>query len=528
MKRASNAAALGAIISVVAGLTVTATLEGAPIAKKRYSPPPFVYHEVPDDAYREITGQLRTTPGMLAARGRSVSVQVNVDAFGNNIQGDAANEPTIAVDPTNPRRMVIGWRQFDTISSNFRQAGYAYTSDGGQSWTFPGVIEPGVFRSDPVLAVDVDGVFYYNSLGHNDVGDFVCHVFRSQDGGATWDGGTPAYGGDKQWMVIDRTDSVGQGNIYAYWTLWYSSCDGSFTRSTDAGDSYPQCLHLPNDPYWGTLDIASNGDLFIGGINGWDSDFVVTRSTNAKNAGQTPTFDQTRTVSLNGTVVFGDGPNPGGLLGETWIAVDRSDGPTADNIYLLASVDPPGGDPLDVMFSRSTDGGNTWSAPVRVNDVGTGYQWFGTMSVAPNGRIDVIWNDTRNAGGGYDSELYYSFSLDGGLTWAPGEALGPAWDPHLGWPNQQKVGDYYHMISDDTGADLAYAATYNGEQDVYYLRIGASKCVGDLDGDGDTDQADLGQLLGSYNSDDGGDLDGDGDTDQADLGILLGDYNCGA
>jgi hypothetical protein len=52
-------------------------------------------------------------------------------------------------------------------------------------------------------------------------------------------------------------------------------------------------------------------------------------------------------------------------------------------------------------------------------------------------------------------------------------------------------------------------------------------CRGDLDGDDQTDQADLGLLLASYEFDDGGDLDGDGDTDQADLGILLADYGCG-
>jgi hypothetical protein len=51
-------------------------------------------------------------------------------------------------------------------------------------------------------------------------------------------------------------------------------------------------------------------------------------------------------------------------------------------------------------------------------------------------------------------------------------------------------------------------------------------CAADLDGDGDTDQADLGVLLASYGVDDGGDLDGDGDTDQADLGVLLADYGC--
>ena len=51
-------------------------------------------------------------------------------------------------------------------------------------------------------------------------------------------------------------------------------------------------------------------------------------------------------------------------------------------------------------------------------------------------------------------------------------------------------------------------------------------CTGDLDGDGDTDQSDLGILLASYENGNGGDLDGDGDTDQSDLGILLANYNC--
>ena len=40
--------------------------------------------------------------------------------------------------------MVVGWRQFDSVSSNFRQAGYGYTGDGGSTWTFPGVFDSGV------------------------------------------------------------------------------------------------------------------------------------------------------------------------------------------------------------------------------------------------------------------------------------------------------------------------------------------------------------------------------------------------
>ncbi len=61
---------------------------------------------------------------------------------------------------------------------------------------------------------------------------------------------------------------------------------------------------------------------------------------------------------------------------------------------------------------------------------------------------------------------------------------------------------------------------------VTYHHWTESACDGDLDGDGDTDQSELGILLAAWQIDDGGDLDGDGDTDQSDLGILLADWGC--
>ena len=93
------------------------------------------------------------------------------------------------------------------------------------------------------------------------------------------------------------------------------------------------------------------------------------------------------------------------------------------------------------------------------------------MSVAPDGRIDVVWLDTRNDPGGYDSELYYAYSNDGGASFTPNIALSPAFDPNIGYPQQNKMGDYFDMVSDNTGAHLAYAGTFNGEEDVYYIHI---------------------------------------------------------
>ena len=435
------------------------------------------HREVPNDPYLPVSRDTQPrSPGQRFGSGSFFSVQVNVDDLGQNIVGDAANEPSLAVDPTNPDRMTIGWRQFDTIASDFRQAGYGYTTDAGLTWTFPGVIEPGVFRSDPVLDTDSEGRVYYNSLTIEGGDDYVCDVFRSDDGGMAWDGGSDAQGGDKQWMAIDKSGGIGDGHVYSSWNVFFTSCPpGFFTRSTN-GSAYEECITIPDDPYWGTIAVAPDGKLYVGGSSGSTNDFTVARSSNARNAfGPSISWDVSTSVLLGGSIAFGAGPNPGGLLGQASIAVDPTSGPGTDIVYVLCSVNPPGSDPLDVRFARSTDGGSTWGASARVNDdVGNAYQWFGTMSVSPSGRIDAIWLDTRHDPGGFDSSLYYSFSTDSGVTWSVNERLSNAFDPHVGWPQQNKMGDYFQMISDDAGFSLAWAATFNGEQDVYFGRMQAT------------------------------------------------------
>jgi len=414
--------------------------------------------------------------------GRFTSIQVNTNALGENIPNDAANEPSIAIDPTNPNNVVMGWRQFDTIASSFRQAGWAYSHDGGESWTFAGVLEPGQFRSDPVLDSDADGNFYYYSLSTVTSAE----MFISNDKGVSWNGPFDGFGGDKEWMVVDKTNSIGRGNIYANWNLSFSCCSGDFTRSVDGGFTFMQPINMPQRPFWGTMTVDPDGDLFLVGIGTLGT--VVERSSNAKDSNQVPVFDRVVNVNVGGGLSFATGPNPAGLLGQFWIASDHSDGPSRGNIYVLGSVNPPGFDPLDVMFIRSFNGGLSWTPPIRVNDDALdtfAWQWFGTMSVAPNGRIDVVWNDTRISGFASISQLFYAFSEDQGDTWSENVPITPDFNSHLGWPQQNKLGDYYHMISDDFGANLAYAATFNGEQDVYFLRIGLDCNENDFNDDDD-------------------------------------------
>jgi hypothetical protein len=409
---------------------------------------------------------------MLSEFNAFTSFQVNVDATGHNITGDAANEPSIAVDPTNGNKITIGWRQFNSVASNFRQAGWGFTTNGGTSWTFPGVLENNVFRSDPVLDAADTGNFFYLSL----LETFFDNMWRSLDGGMSWTNIAPAKGGDKQWFTIDNTSSTGHGFQYQAWSSSGNNFGGKqFTRSIDGGFTWLNPVNIPNSPSWGTLDVDTNGNLFVGGVNLGTGQIWCARSTNAKVGSATPTFDQNTKVNLGGDIGFGEPINPDGLSGQVFVAVDRSGTATNNNVYMMASVIPTGSsNGSDVMFARSSDGGATFSAPVRVNDDPVNHNkwhWFGTLSVAPNGRIDSVWLDSRNAANNTDSQLFYSYSTDGGVTWAPNVAVSNSFNPFLGYPNQSKMGDYITIVSDNGGGDVAYTATFNSEEDIYFVRV---------------------------------------------------------
>ena len=438
------------------------------------------------------------SPGMRVVTGPYVSVQVNVDALGHNIVGDAANEPSIAVNPVNRANMVIGWRQFNSVTSNFRQGGWAYTLNKGASWTFPGVLTPGTFRSDPVIDVDASGNFYYQSLKS----DFTMDVFKSVDGGATWGSPVPSYGGDKNWFVIDRTGGTGNGIQYGIWQRFASCCGFNvLTRSINGGQSFQAPVSVGMWPTFGMLAVGPGGTLYAAGVDGTTTQdfnqFVLARSTSPPSPGTPPVLVGTP-INLGGSMDLQDEPNPVGLLGQATVSTDSSNGPTRGNVYVMASVLQ--GAELDVNFVRSVDGGLTFSAPVRVNDdpgqppVAGGnaptssfnWHWLAAHAVAPNGRIDAIWYDTRDSGFSNLSRLYYAYSWDAGATWSPNVAVSPQFNSLVGWPQQQKMGDYSTLVSDATGTDVAYAATFNGEQDVYYVRL-----FPDCNGNGISDVTDL-------------------------------------
>ena len=157
-------------------------------------------------------------------------------------------EVAIAIDPTNPARMVIG--------SNLDF--YYYSWDGGLSWTERRLLAPsfGVW-GDPSIAYDPEGRVYYAHLSNppEAEGFFIDRIVvqRSTDGGANFDDGQgvafrPPKNQDKSWIIPDLTDSPYRGQLYLAWTEFdrYGSDDPAdrsrilFSHTADAGATWSE------------------------------------------------------------------------------------------------------------------------------------------------------------------------------------------------------------------------------------------------------------------------------------------------
>jgi hypothetical protein len=127
---------------------------------------------------------------------------------------------------------------------------------------------------------------------------------------------------------------------------------------------------------------------------------VVARSTN-----QGQSWQQFSTLPI------GDGS-----LVNPRLAIDPSVG-TRGELYVVFR-NKVGSDPADIQLQRSVDGGQTWSAPVRVNNDPPGaVQTNPWVSVGAPGHVYVIWNDRRHPyPGGSMGDIYYASSTDGGVT----------------------------------------------------------------------------------------------------------------
>ncbi len=125
-------------------------------------------------------------------------------------------------------------------------------------------------------------------------------------------------------------------------------------------------------------------------------------------------------------------------------------------INYKAGGDGPG--PLsgsDIIMFKSTNGGRSYTGPVRVNqDPGNGDadQFQPWMAVTESGKVFVSYFDRRNDPGNYFIDTYLSRSDDGGATFTDRRVSERAWDPAINAPTSVSgkfIGDYQGLVADD-------------------------------------------------------------------------------
>ncbi|MEP7220577.1 MAG: hypothetical protein ABI876_16750, partial [Bacteroidota bacterium] len=106
------------------------------------------------------------------------------------------------------------------------------------------------------------------------------------------------------------------------------------------------------------------------------------------------------------------------------LTVDNSNSANRGNLYLTWTSEgftSRFGDGLDIYFSRSTDGGTSWSTPIIANDDPRGVernQYYSSISVSPNGIVALTWYDRRDDPDQLRTDYYMSYSFDGGKTFS--------------------------------------------------------------------------------------------------------------
>ncbi len=339
-------------------------------------------------------------------------------------------EPSIAINPANPKEMVAG-AVLNTV---------AYSKDGGETWEAKKLTSSLGVWGDPCILADSNGNFHYFHLsdptGKNwkskEILDrMVCQ--SSADGGKTWSDGASIglnfeKDQDKEWGVVDLKTN----RIYLTWTQFdkYGSKnfieDKSnilFSKSLDGGKTWNNPVQI--NQFSGDCiddDKTTEGAVPAVGPNG---ELYVTWSLNSKlyfdkslDGGETwLARDKVIAEQPEGWAI--EIPGIGRANGFPITVCDASEGESKGTIYVNWSDQRNGKDNTDVWLIKSTDQGETWSEPKKVNDdEGKSHQFFNWLTVDPiTGFVYVVFYDRSAYEKDKDStetDVYLAYSKDGG------------------------------------------------------------------------------------------------------------------
>lgn len=391
-------------------------------------------------------------------------------------------EPTLAVDPRDPRHLVASWQQDRRVDGAAFGLAVAVSHDGGTTWhesMLRGLTQctggPYQLASDTWASIGPDSAAYVGALGVNPNGrrGTAIVVTASRSGGTTWSAPVVVTSADPRTTILDKpsilADPRHAGRVYAVWAKYTNGSSANeigFSRSSDGGSTWtpPVTLHKGSDESQNNLLLAlPDGalvDLFAQGALGGPREGAPVRVAAARSVDGGATWSQPVTVASFSFTITRD-PQRGSEIRS--LGQDITAASSEGRLYVSWFENHPSGQST-IWVSSSTDGGLSWSAPsVIVQEAAQAF--LPTLAAAADGRLGATWYDLRHAsaGPGLGTEVWSAVSTDHGRTWRPRQIDGPfdlraAPGSTLGL----FLGDYEGLVGLSSSFAAAYVRTPNG------------------------------------------------------------------
>ncbi|MDZ4204977.1 MAG: hypothetical protein U1C46_09180 [Bacteroidales bacterium] len=383
---------------------------------------------------------------------------------------NGANEPTICINPYDTRQIMAG--------ANINR--YYYSQNGGYTWLQGILTEPvlGVW-GDPVIIADTQGDFYYFHLSNPPTGSWidriVCQKFNKNTG--IWGAGTHmglngTKAQDKEWAVVNRTNN----HIYVTWTqfdqygITSPTCYSNimFSKSTDTGQSWSpavqinevsgDCVDSDNTTEGAVPAVGPNGEIYVS----WSGPVGIVFDRSADGGVTWLIQDIFVTAQPGGWNI--NIPGVYRCNGMPVTKCDLSDGPHHGTIYINYSDQSNGANDTDVWLVKSTDGGLTWTLPVRVNNDPPGkHQFFTWMDIdQTTGYLYFVFYDRRNYNDN-QTDVYMAVSRNGGESF---ENILISESPFTPWASVF-FGDYNNISSHNGIVRPIWTRMDNGSRSIW-------------------------------------------------------------
>lgn len=395
------------------------------------------------------------------------------------------SETSVAVSgPT----VLVGYNDSGQYAATGSFTGYSRSWNAGRTFTdmgtmpTTGVCAGGVFGDPVVMAyTPTFGTFYFANLCNDALGVSHIGVHKTTNHGTSWSAAVtaspPGVGGllnsdfqDKEWMAVDtRPSGTGAGNIYVCWTR-FPATGGTeiyFSRSTDGGASFTNVQRLSGlagfQSGTGCQVVVSpvDGKVYVGWtqsspINAIivrrSDDFGVTWQSPVTVASVSPA-EVTEMCGTSARTVLMDsetGASSRAIRSRPWLTMAVGPG---GGVMAAWHGQIAGGSRADIIFSKSTNFGTTWTTPIRVNSTATGDQFFASMAVGASARIKIFYYNTSHSPTNRLIDVHEAYSDDGGATWTEAVVSGSLFDRPTTNPNFDTyiadcyMGDYNHITT---------------------------------------------------------------------------------